>query len=399
MLESFEDILDRLIREAAPPLAKHLGEPEPAIETALAASVALLAETMKTREADPGFGDRLIEFLDLYRRAAASAEREPYLSRAAMLVGDGFLEDLFNGDSLAAAQAVAQEAKLRSGSLTRVLSVAANLLLCALEPEAAPEPAPAPQKRPKPAPQLVWLPLAACLALAAGLAWRFGLEPTRTVVTLDPPAPAQPTAQIAAAPPAPAQPAAAEAAAPQSKPDAGPLGQPAAAAAVSEAAPQAAPAEQDAPAPNGLVRRKLPSGVELAFRPFGAEDRLLRALETPQAPAGAEITLDQVAFDPAKTALQPAARAQLRNVAEIMKAYPRLKIAIKAYTDNNGNKAYNVKLSKARAKGVAQAIAGAGVDAARIAAEGLGAAHAVAADAWVANYAAIRRVSLSVTGM
>ncbi len=412
MLESFEDVLDRLIREAAPPLAKHLGEPEPAIETALAASVALLAQTVKIREAEPGFADRLIEFLDLYRRAAAGvAEGEPYLSRAAILVGDGFVEDVFHGDSLTATQALAHEAKLRSGSLTRVLSVGANLLLCSLEPEAAPpQPTPLPQKRrPKRTTPLVWLPLAACLVLVAGLGWRFGGPPaSRDVVALDRPAPAQPATEIASAPTAGPAPEAAAPAKQETRAEAAPAAQPAAEQAAAQPAPaetvsdperQAGPAEAETPAADGMVRRKLPTGVELAFRPFGAEDRLLRALETPHSPAGAEITLDQVAYEPSKIALQAAARAQLRNLAEIMKAYPRLKIAIRAYTDNDGSKVYNVKLSNARAKGVLREIAGAGVDAARMTAQGLGAAHAVAADAWVANHAAIRRVSVSVTGM
>jgi outer membrane protein OmpA-like peptidoglycan-associated protein len=70
---------------------------------------------------------------------------------------------------------------------------------------------------------------------------------------------------------------------------------------------------------------------------------------------------------------------QLTNVAEIMKAYPKVELKVGGYTDNQGKADANKKLSEARAKSVVKALTGMGVAAKRLDPEGYGAEHPVCA--------------------
>ena len=54
--------------------------------------------------------------------------------------------------------------------------------------------------------------------------------------------------------------------------------------------------------------------------------------------------------------LGSASRAQLANVAVILKAYPRAQVTIAGHTDNTGDEAANIALSRGRAQAVADAL-------------------------------------------
>jgi outer membrane protein OmpA-like peptidoglycan-associated protein len=66
---------------------------------------------------------------------------------------------------------------------------------------------------------------------------------------------------------------------------------------------------------------------------------------------------------------------QLRNVFEILKAYPTVKLKIGGYTDNTGAPLDNKKGSAERAHSVGQELVRLGVDAQRLEAQGYGAEH------------------------
>lgn len=68
----------------------------------------------------------------------------------------------------------------------------------------------------------------------------------------------------------------------------------------------------------------------------------------------------------------PAARQNLDTIAETMKAYPNLKIAVNGYTDALGSESGNLKLSQKRADAVRDYLVGKGVDSARITSQGYG---------------------------
>ena len=59
-------------------------------------------------------------------------------------------------------------------------------------------------------------------------------------------------------------------------------------------------------------------------------------------------------------------------MAAILKAYPKVKIKIGGYTDNQGDAAANLRLSDDRAKNVMAELAKLGVDPSRMEAQGYG---------------------------
>ena len=62
-------------------------------------------------------------------------------------------------------------------------------------------------------------------------------------------------------------------------------------------------------------------------------------------------TLD-VEFDTGKSVVKPRYYNDIRNVAEVMKKYPDLKIVIEGHTDNVGGEKYNLNLSQKRAEAI-----------------------------------------------
>jgi len=85
-----------------------------------------------------------------------------------------------------------------------------------------------------------------------------------------------------------------------------------------------------------------------------------------------------VLFDFDQADLRPEAEATLRKVAEVIRAQPGL-VSVEGYTDSKGADAYNQKLSESRATAVkGWLVRQGGVEAARVAARGLGETRPVA---------------------
>jgi outer membrane protein OmpA-like peptidoglycan-associated protein len=101
---------------------------------------------------------------------------------------------------------------------------------------------------------------------------------------------------------------------------------------------------------------KLDNGVELASSEGGFEDLLLNFIKDPSASINQEkgdwFNFEDLLFESNKSKLKPGGEKQLRNMVEILSAYPNLKIKIGGYTDNTGDSLANNKLSDARAKTV-----------------------------------------------
>ena len=106
---------------------------------------------------------------------------------------------------------------------------------------------------------------------------------------------------------------------------------------------------------------------------------------------------DRLLFDTGKATLQASSKEQLDNVANILKAYPKVKIKIGGYTDNTGDKAGNMTLSSARATTVMTSLVDAGIDKSRLSAEGYGDANPIAENTTEDGRARNRRISLRVT--
>jgi OmpA-OmpF porin, OOP family len=169
---------------------------------------------------------------------------------------------------------------------------------------------------------------------------------------------------------------------------------------VADTRPLAAePAPVGAAPPARLVRRTLPTGIELELPENGLEMRLAGFLD--DASRGVDpstwFEFDRIQFETGSATLRPESRAQLRDVAAILGAYPAVRIKIGGYTDNTGEPAANQQLSQSRAESVRTQLVADGVAAERIEAEGYGEAHPVATNDTEAGRAKNRRIALHVT--
>ncbi len=106
---------------------------------------------------------------------------------------------------------------------------------------------------------------------------------------------------------------------------------------------------------------------------------------------------DRLTFETGSATLAANSQEQLKNVAEVLKAYPNVNVKIGGYTDNTGNADTNLKLSNDRAQSVKAELVKMGIDAGRLDAEGYGQAYPVASNDAEEGRAQNRRISIRVT--
>ena len=147
-----------------------------------------------------------------------------------------------------------------------------------------------------------------------------------------------------------------------------------------------------------MMTVKLPDGSELDVPSRGVEARLVSYLNDNSAPVSDNtwFDFDRLLFDTGKATLQPASQEQLTNIADILKAYPQVKIRIGGYTDNTGDAAANLQLSQQRADNVMAELTRLGVDPARMNAKGYGEESPVADNSTEEGRQKNRRISLRV---
>lgn len=146
------------------------------------------------------------------------------------------------------------------------------------------------------------------------------------------------------------------------------------------------------------VSVELPAGPTLNVASGSLEEQLVAFIKDPNANVSKEkwFDFDRLNFATGKTELTPESTTQLNNVISILKAYPKVKLKVGAYTDNTGKAADNKKLSQERADHVKAQLVKLGITADRISAEGYGDQHAIAPNDTDENRAKNRRISLSV---
>ena len=147
-----------------------------------------------------------------------------------------------------------------------------------------------------------------------------------------------------------------------------------------------------------FFKRKLPNGVELNIPKMGIENRVIDFIEdkTKEINKTTWFDFDRLLFDTGKATLQASSQEQLENIANILKAYPPVKIKLGGYTDNVGDKAANMAQSNARANNVMKELVGLGVAVDRMVAEGYGDGNPVADNSTDEGRAKNRRISLRV---
>jgi OmpA-OmpF porin, OOP family len=144
---------------------------------------------------------------------------------------------------------------------------------------------------------------------------------------------------------------------------------------------------------------KLSSGIELDLPKGGFESKLLSYIMdgTKAVDKTTWFDFDRLYFETGKSVLTKDSDEQLKNLSEIMKAYPQVEVKLGGYTDNVGKPASNVKLSDSRAKAAMASLVAKGIAAARVAAEGYGQENPIADNATAEGRAKNRRVSLRIT--
>ncbi|HNL06480.1 MAG TPA: OmpA family protein, partial [Chitinophagales bacterium] len=131
----------------------------------------------------------------------------------------------------------------------------------------------------------------------------------------------------------------------------------------------------------------------------GVENRLVTFIEdkTKVVDKTTWFSFDRLYFETGKSTLKPESQEQLKNIAAIMKAYPKVEIKLGGYTDNTGDKQKNMELSQKRAETTMQELVKLGVAAKRLTAEGYGDQHPVADNTTPEGRAKNRRIDIRVT--
>lgn len=123
------------------------------------------------------------------------------------------------------------------------------------------------------------------------------------------------------------------------------------------------------------------------------EDHMI-SLAAAETDRGLVMTLGDVLFKPASAELGSSANRTLIKLVHFMQLNPKRKVRIEGYTDNRGDAADNLILSKARAQAVGDFMQSLGVDAQRMEIVGYGEQHRIAENASARGRAQNRRVEI-----
>ena len=124
----------------------------------------------------------------------------------------------------------------------------------------------------------------------------------------------------------------------------------------------------------------------------------LRGYQMRQSAEGTTLVLQDVLFSTGSAALQEGAALRLQPLVNYLRGNPNVQVRIDGHTDSQGSDATNQSLSARRAESVRQAIASAGIDAARISAVGHGESQPVASNGNAAGRQQNRRVEITLVG-
>ncbi|MFN3850024.1 MAG: sodium-translocating pyrophosphatase [Spirosomataceae bacterium] len=145
------------------------------------------------------------------------------------------------------------------------------------------------------------------------------------------------------------------------------------------------------------ISKALTNGVTLNFNENGIEDQLIKFIESSDAiDKDKWFNFNDLRFATGSSTIDSTSMNEVKNIAEIMKAFPNVNLKVGGYTDNVGDDAQNLKLSSERAKAVKEALTVLGIDAARVESEGYGEQHPVASNDTPEGQAQNRRIAVSV---
>ena len=157
------------------------------------------------------------------------------------------------------------------------------------------------------------------------------------------------------------------------------------------------PAAPIAPAVVETVKKLTLTGGDIEVKAGSFLDKLYTEITDPKADLTKALTFDNVNFATSSAQLTDGSKAQLDDLAKIMKAFPKVDVKVEGHTDNVGNEAANLTLSKSRAASVKTYLVGHGVAQSRIATNGFGSTKRIADNATAEGKAQNRRIEAFVT--
>jgi OOP family OmpA-OmpF porin len=148
-----------------------------------------------------------------------------------------------------------------------------------------------------------------------------------------------------------------------------------------------------------FVQRELPKNIVLNIPEKGVESKLINFIQDSTLVIDKDtwFDFDRITFETNSTNLGKESLEQIDNIAKILRAYPNVNLKIGGYTDNTGDAAKNLSLSKSRADAVKQGIVSKNIKATRIQSEGYGMEHPVADNETEEGRALNRRIAVNVT--
>ena len=145
------------------------------------------------------------------------------------------------------------------------------------------------------------------------------------------------------------------------------------------------------------INKVLSTGANLNFLKDGIEDQVINFIESDSV-AGKDnwFNFKALSFASGSNVIDSTSMNEVKNISEILKAFPNVNIKVGGYTDNTGNDAANLKLSSERAASVKAALVGLGIADARLESEGYGETNAIASNDTEEGRATNRRIAVSV---
>lgn len=133
-------------------------------------------------------------------------------------------------------------------------------------------------------------------------------------------------------------------------------------------------------AKRGLEQVTLPGGSNISVAPGTINYDLAKFLGDPSAQTPKNFVFDNLNFEAATTQLTPDSQPTVTNLASVLKAYPNAQVQLVGFTDNTGSPEANQTLSQNRADAVKGILVNQGVPAERISTQGQGQNNPVASN-------------------
>lgn len=123
-------------------------------------------------------------------------------------------------------------------------------------------------------------------------------------------------------------------------------------------------------------------------------EQQIAELSVQDADRGLVLTLGDVLFDSGDAELKPSANRTLLKLVQFLQINLKRRVRVEGYTDNTGEPAFNLQLSRDRAQAVADMLVDLGVDEKRIQVRGYGDQYPIEANASERGRAVNRRVEI-----